>query len=401
MSSPGQAPVSWGVVVGAAAAGTAAASDRRAWEEQGRLPASRDGNGFASRYGEDLALFAEHGLSDVRLHLDWARVIPAQGRPDPAVLEALSALFDVAQSAGTRVWATLFDRSLPGWFVDEGGFADDRNRTWWSRWVELAADLVGDRVAGWMPLVEPVPWAVEGFLLGVAPPGRQDPMAFATAVRGVHLAWRDAWRILRGGPPVATAHRVGPIYASDPTIASRREARVADATYWGSWIDGLRDGIVRVPGRADEEVADLAGSGDLIGITYEGAVEVTPTGESRPYPYGARVAESGWAPWTEGLAITLQRVADELPGRPVVVAGHGIGTDDDEWRADVVREAVAVVTEARRDGIDLRGWFHHCGVDGYEWASGFAVPYGLVDRDRNAKTSLAALTEAVAALDTD
>ena len=199
-----------------------------------------------------------------------------------------------------------------------------------------------------MPLAEPVTWALDGYLLGVTPPGRRDPEQLAAAIRGVHLAWRDAWRILRGGAPVATSHRVGPVHAADQTVPAQRQAHLADEVLWGSWVSGLRDGILRVPGLAEEEVADLAGSGDVIGIAYEGAIAVTGEGAFRPYPPDVAVAESGWAPWPEGLAVTLRRVADELPGRPVLVSSHGVGTADDEWRGDLLRETVDVLAAARR-----------------------------------------------------
>ena len=134
----------------------------------------------------------------------------------------------------------------------------------------------------------------------------------------------------------------------------------------------------------------------MLGITYLGCVAVDGKGAFRPYPPDERVAETGWAPWPEGLAVTLRRLADELPGRPMVVAGQGVGTADDELRADVLRESVEVVTAAVADGIDVRGWFHRSAIDGYEGVAGFSVPWGLFDRDRNAKPDSAlALADAI------
>ena len=75
----------------------------------------------------------------------------------------------------------------------------------------------------------------------------------------------------------------------------------------------------------------------------------------------------GYAPWSEGLGIVLRRLHDELPGRPLLICEHGVGTDDDEWRSDVLRESLEIVEDAIDDGIDLRGFFHWTGVDNYEW----------------------------------
>ena len=42
---------------------------------------------------------------------------------------------------------------------------------------------------------------------------------------------------------------------------------------------------------------------------------------------------------------------------------------------------------ALADGLDIRGLFHWTGVDNYEWGHGFKVPFGLFDRDRDARPS--------------
>jgi beta-glucosidase len=87
----------------------------------------------------------------------------------------------------------------------------------------------------------------------------------------------------------------------------------------------------------------------------------------------------------------LRRLHDELPGRPLLVCEHGVGTDDDAWRSDILRESLAVTAEAIDDGVDVRGFFHWTGVDNYEWLHGFDVAFGVIDRDRRVKPSAAVL----------
>ena len=62
-----------------------------------------------------------------------------------------------------------------------------------------------------------------------------------------------------------------------------------------------------------------------------------------PYPRSERVGPLGYAPWSEGLGIVLRRLHDELPGRPLLICEHGVGTDDDDWRSDVLRESLTVI----------------------------------------------------------
>ena len=73
----------------------------------------------------------------------------------------------------------------------------------------------------------------------------------------------------------------------------------------------------------------------------------------------------------------------------MLVAEHGVGTTDDEWREEVLRASLAEVASAVADGVDVRGFFHWTGIDNYEWLHGFDVPFGLFDRNRKPRDSAA------------
>ena len=94
----------------------------------------------------------------------------------------------------------------------------------------------------------------------------------------------------------------------------------------------------------------------------------------------------------------LRRLHDELPGRPLLICEHGVGTDDDAWRCDVLRESLGVTEEAIADGVDVRGFFFWTGVDNYEWTFGYDVSFGLFDRDRQARPSAELAAEFATAL---
>ncbi len=375
----------WGTAATALGAeGAAPASDWARWEATGRAPASGDGNGFALDFADDLALLASLGVGAHRLGIDWARLEPAEGRPAGGEVERIRGVLEAARAAGVVPWASLWEGPIPGWFADEGGFRDDRARgRYWPRFVDRCGEWFGDLVAGWFPVHEPVRWAAGAFLAGTLPPGRREPDEYAKAVRGLLLAQRDAWRQLRGGPPVATSFDLAPVAAADGTVPARQAARRVDRTMWAAPVTALRDGHLRVPGRLDElDVPDLRGCCDLVGFTYRGGIGVTADEMLVPHPPGRRTGDDGWAPWDEGLGITLRRLADELPDRPVVVAGWGVASADEQWRAAELRAAVAAVAEAVADGVDVRGFFHRSAVDGYEPGLGLRARTGLFDRDR-------------------
>jgi beta-glucosidase len=373
------------------ALGAHPASDWAGWERAGRVAPSGQGNGGLTRWRDDAELLAGAGVRHVRVVVDWARIHPTGALPHPGALEEERDRVATLVAAGVTPWVALHHVAEPGWFVDEGGLLDDRTRSrHWPRFVDEVGQAVGDLVGGWFPVVDPVGWAANAYLRGTAPPGRRDPETFAKAVRASWFAWRDAWRELRGPRPVVTAVQLGPVRAADETAGARDRARSWDDLTWGSLVAALRDGLVRVPGLAELEVPDLRDACDAVGVIYRGGTELPAAGAPGDWPRDQR------QPWVEGFADTLHRLAEMLPDRPIVVAEHGVGTDDDDWRAELLRATADQLRTLRHDGVPVTGYFHRSAIDGYEPV--VATSWGLFDRDRNPRQSLAAFTELAAAL---
>jgi beta-glucosidase len=239
----------------------------------------------------------------------------------------------------------------------------------WSRHVDFCGETFGDLVAGWKPVNEPVAYALVSFLTGAFPPGRRDPDDFRIVRRAILRADAAAARLLRGaGAPIATIHNLSPIYPADSSPEARRAAARVDDGMWKSW--------------QEPEFLDPF---DYVGFSYYSAMAVRGDGSVTHYPVNARVGPMGYAPWPSGLGEVLHRLSEDLPDRPLLISEHGVGTTDDAWRVELLREALDEVDRAIADGVDVRGFFHWTSVDNYEWLSGYDVPFGLFDRDRNMK----------------
>jgi beta-glucosidase len=349
--------------------GAAPASDWRGWEAAGWVPASGDGNGFATRAGEDAALLAAHGLGSLRVTLEWARLEP---RPsdrgfDADEVERYRRMLRAVRTAGLEAWACLVHTTLPGWFSeDERGFLDERMaRRVWPRHVDRIGEAFGDLVDGWVTVHEPVRHALDAWLHGTIPPGRHDGDDAARGLRLLLAADADAARLLHvtGGPPVATSRWLPPVYAVEATPECRAAAAAADDLVWRSWRDH------------DDPSSWL-------GVSCAHGIGVAADGSFHPWPTGADAGPMGWAPWPQAVAEALHRVAEEHPGRQVVLLTGAWDTDDDR-RAATLRGLDAAVAEAVTDGVPVEQVHWWSAVDGYEGWHGFGVRSGLFDRDRN------------------
>lgn len=345
-----------------------------AWEQAGHAPRSGAGNGFASRYAEDLSLLARWGFTDHRMSVNWARVQPEPGRLDPAAVAYYRDVLSAGRAAGLRMWVTLLHTALPRWLADAGGVLapdfDDR----WRTWVDTVAERFGDLVDGWMPVNNPTSFAQKAYLAGTFPPGARSTGEFFQALVAVHRAdFAAAARLRATGRPVCSNESLTHLVPADDSAEAAAAVAQWNMAVWDSWLALARS----------DEYADAF---DHYGFSYYAATAVDGAGQARPYPAGAPVGPLGYVPWVEGLALVLRRLAAELPGKPLVVAELGYGGDDDA-RVGYLTDAVRHLRDARADGIDVAGVFFWTGVDNYEWLAGDAVPFGLFDRDRRPRRS--------------
>jgi beta-glucosidase len=354
--------------------GAAPTADWYAWERSRGLPPSGDGNGWATNHGDDAALLASLGIGALRVTVEWARLEPTAGHIDGQRVEHERRVLEAARDAGLQPWITLHHTALPGWFAeDEGGFRDERARNYfWPRHVDRCAEWFEDLAAGWVPIEDPVGWASRGFLAGSRPPGRTSPEVAHDALIGAFEANHAAWRILRGGnAPVMGVFELPNVRArppADPDAAAWHRAP------WDAPVRALHEGVLAAPGGAELERPEMEGAFDMVGVAYVHH----PRGDGAPFDASAGAAE---------LSEAIRRLAEQVPDKPIVVAAHGLGTADDKKREALLRATLDELRLVVHDGIDLRGYFHDTGIDGYDFATGFARPRGLVTRAREIKDS--------------
>jgi beta-glucosidase len=66
-----------------------------------------------------------------------------------------------------------------------------------------------------------------------------------------------------------------------------------------------------------------------------------------------------------------------------VITENGIATADDQERVAYMRDHLAVVAAAIRDGIDVRGFMYWSAFDNFEWNEGYRPQFGIVGIDRD------------------
>jgi beta-glucosidase len=143
--------------------------------------------------------------------------------------------------------------------------------------------------------------------------------------------------------------------------------------------------------RVQQDIPKIAQPIDFLGINYytRGLTRNDPSAAPvRTAPVrvpGAAYTETGWEVYPAGLTETLLWVKERAGGLPLYVTENGAAFPDpqieDHSRVSYYREHLRAALDARRQGVDLRGYFAWSLLDNFEWSLGYAKRFGIVHVD--------------------
>jgi beta-glucosidase len=415
----------WGVA-------TAAYQIEGAWNEDGKGPSIWDTfshkrrkiktheNGdracdFYHRYPQDLDLMRRLGIDNYRFSIAWSRIFPeGKGRVNDKGLDFYKRLIDASLERGIRPWITLYHWDLPQALEDEGGWKNRETVGHFSSYADLVTRTFGDRVKDWMVLNEPMAFTSLGYLLGIHAPGRRSIGGFVRAAHHATLCQSEGGRIIRANVPqahVGTTISASPIHPMDDHPKHQEAAKRADALVNRIFIDPacglgyptadlpLIRGIERhmQPGDAEK----LPFEYDFIGLQYytrqvvkTSLLPLVRAAIVKPKKLGVapeNITDMGWEVHPEGMYTLLKRFGAMPNVRKVIVTENGAAFPDevegdqvhDGRRIQFLKDYLAQLLRAKREGVNVAGYFVWSFMDNFEWAEGYMPRFGLVHVDYN------------------
>jgi beta-glucosidase len=460
----------WGSATAAAQIEGAAHEDGKEdsiWDHFARIPGAVAGGDTPEvavdhyhRMPSDVALMKTLGLDSYRFSTSWARIKPSDREVNRAGLDFYSRLVDELLTAGILPWLTLYHWDLPQAVEERGGWANRDTAFRFLDYANVVHDELGDRVTHWTTFNEPLCSSLIGYASGEHAPGRREPKAALAAVHHQHLAHGLAVQSLRerGAQKLGITLNLTNAVPNDPSDPVDIEAaRRVDALWNRMFLDPILRGSY--PADLLEDVADfgladviqpgdaeqIAQPIDFLGVNHYHddnisghpvpATDETPEPTSRPKsspfvgseyvtfpPRPLPRTAMGWEVNPEGLHTLLVRLGVEYENLPpLYITENGAAYDDDvsadgrihdEERTRYIADHIRAVSEAIKDGADVRGYFVWSLLDNFEWAWGFNKRFGIVrvDYDSQARTvkdsglayaSLIAAAKASQTLDSD
>jgi hypothetical protein len=290
----------------------------------------------------DIAALSTRGVAGVRMRIGWDALFPTEGRVDGRAVDDLIEFTGRVAATGMELWPTLCGNRLPGWFLNEGAFADPKAADrFWSQYVDTLASAIADAATGWIPFETPIALLHEGWRTGLRDPGIADEAKFADAFGGVLTALAAVARLLNGASLQLSidALHVG---ATNDVVEVFREA--------------VLRGRLALPGRIVREIAGLQGAYRSVGLTFPDQA-----------PLASGDALRRWRDQVVGLVYaTSERFS------PLAVSIASIpDTATDAEHADLFDTVQTLLAEVRDGGAELQ----------WVWLGDTSLVTGLIGKD--------------------
>lgn len=397
--------------------------------EEGTLYPSREATDFYHHYQEDIALFAEMGFKTFRLSIAWTRIFPTgmETGPNEAGLQFYDKVFDECRKYGIEPLVTISHYEMPYALVEKcNGWEGRECIDYFMNYCETIFERYQKKVTYWLTFNEinagtmPMGSVLSlGTIKGYSGPITQvpdDPQVrfqalhhqFVASAKAVKLA-HEKYPQFKMGNMCLFAAMYPYTCNPDDMIETQKQMQMTNwftsdvqvrgvyPHYAKRFFEEKNIQIKMEPG--DEELLK-EGTVDFYTFSYymTNCVSTSPEnakssgnlmgGVKNPY---LKASDWGWQIDPKGLRYSLNEIYGRY-GIPLMVVENGLGAFDkieedgsihDDYRIDYLREHIAQMKEAVKDGVDLMGYTPWGCIDLVSASTGeMAKRYGFIYVDK-------------------
>jgi len=366
---------------------------------------------FYNKFEEDILLMKSMNIKNFRFSLAWSRVIPnGIGNVSQAGIDYYNRVIDFCLDCGITPWVTLYHWDLPQALQNKGGWTNREIVTWFENYVEVCATHFGDRVKNWMVLNEPMVFTGAGYFLGVHAPGHKGLKNFLPAIHHAVLCQAAGGRILRNlvsGAFIGTTFSCSQITAYRNTPRDILAARKADALLNRLFIEpsvgmGYPTDDVHILKRIEayikpNDLKNAAFDFDFIGVQNYTREMVThswlvPYLRAKIVPASKRNVKTtlmNWEVYPPSIYNMIKQFHQYKGIKKIIITENGAAFPDniingnihDVERLNYLQSHLEQIYKAKKDGLNVEGYFVWTFTDNFEWAEGYHPRFGLVYTD--------------------
>lgn len=371
------------------------------------------------KWPEDIELIKRTGVNSYRFSVSWSLIEPECGVFDQDMIDFYKKFCQELLKAGIEPMITLHHFTHPEWFEAKGGEFSEEKNVWHGGGFEKKENIkyfvrfckkifaeLGDQVHLWCTINEPGVYVFQGYLRGVFPPGhvldiktaRADFKRAAKVLRNLLEAHVEAYFALKDLPhgdeaqigivqQVVQFEPYGNWHFFENLVAKYINLFMTDAI-----MNFLETGRFKckVPlmAHVKDTIKDAPYSYDFIGLNYYSHVLVQfKLPEVIVHGTGVRkgdiMTDMPYALYPEGLYRAIDRVS--VLGVPIYITECGIADKKDDRRKLFLERYLFALSQALKDGYDVRGFYYWSLMDNFEWDMGYDMKFGLYAVDFETK----------------
>jgi beta-glucosidase len=362
---------------------------------------------FYNRYAEDIDLIKAMNFNVFRFSLSWPRILPeGTGTVNQKGIDFYHKVIDKCLSVGIEPWITLYHWDLPQVLEARGGWANRNIIDWFSEYAEVVTREYGPKVKNWMVLNEQLSFTGGGYMEGIFAPGKKNLNAFLKSVHNSVLCNAEGGRIIRKNVPVAN---IGTTFANTRVESVDTKKKNVEAA---ARMDAIMNRLFIEPclglGYPEDTVPILrkmkslykAGDElkmvfdfDFIGVQYyfrsvarNSIIPGMKAKEVLASKRGVPANEMDGEIYPEGLYHILKKYASYKGIRNLIVTENGTCVPDklengrvhDKDRIGYFKNHLEAVLKAKKEGVNVNGYFVWSPTDNFEWNKGYRTRFGLV-----------------------
>ena len=363
---------------------------------------------FYHRFEQDIDLMRYMHIKNFRLSLAWTRILPeGRGRINWKGIDFYHRLFDYCLETGIDPWVTLYHWDLPFALESKGGWTNRDIIYWFQDYVALCIKQFGDKVNHWMIMNEPMVFVGAGYFLGVHAPGKTGLGNFLPAVHHATLAQAAGAEVVRSISPKAEigttfscsyiepySHRMKDVNAAIKVDALLNRLFIEPTLGLGYPLKELKtlNKIEKFVKANDED--NMKVNFDFIGIQNY-TREIVKFAPFVPFiraklvkaiNRGVKTTLMGWEIFPPGIYKMLKKFDAYKGIKKIIITENGAAFNDmplmdkvvDDSRVNYLKDHIAQVLRAKKDGVKVDGYFVWTFLDNFEWAEGYHPRFGLV-----------------------
>ncbi len=380
-------------------------------QKPGAIQNSESGNiacDHYHKYPEDIALIKELGVNSYRLSISWPRILPkGEGEINKSGIAFYDKILTLLNENNIKPWVTIYHWDLPQALQENGGWESPSIIQSFDNYTKVIAESFKDKVAGWYVLNEPFVSSFVGNAWGTHAPGKK---SYDAALKVAHhhlLAQGKAIISLRDivpkHIPVGTVINVSDQVTLHTTKdkSTFLERIKALTNYW--FLDPLFFGSypevdVKLPFKTTNDEFELMKQDiDVLGINYYSRSIWVPNKQDSHFR-GTALQESSfttekkWKIYPHGLYKIIEDLSHRYGKINIQITENGAAFQDiyrdgdpsiiqDDDRINYLRDHLAEVYKAIKNGFNVTGYFYWSLLDNFEWADGYSMKFGLIEVD--------------------